>query len=402
MKKRIIQFGAGNIGRSFIGQLFSRGGYEVVFVDVDQELINCLNAEGQYNVIIKDHSKSDLTVVVGNVSAIHFDETTKLSEAIAESAIICTSVGKVAVPYIIPVIAKGLKARFERYPDLPADIIIAENIRNAPEIFKRGLKSFLPEEYPFDELIGLIETSIGKMVPIMKQEDLEADRLQVFAEPYNSLIVDSQGFKSPIPEIEGLAPKDNIKAWVDRKLFIHNLGHAATAYFANHYFPDLNFCWEALEIDAIRIRVRDCMQEAASALLMEYPDTFTAQHLTNHIDDLLWRFSNRPLGDTIFRVGRDLYRKLGKDDRLAGALLLARKHNLRFDTIARAYLYAVQFDAGNEDGARDESDIDFAARYGRDSLTTVLQEVSGFSVNELREKSIINYFSELEENMKSR
>jgi len=42
-KKKMIQFGAGNIGRSFIGQLFSRSGYEVVFVDINKELIKEVN-----------------------------------------------------------------------------------------------------------------------------------------------------------------------------------------------------------------------------------------------------------------------------------------------------------------------------------------------------------------------
>jgi len=31
--KYFVQFGAGNIGRSFIGQLFSRAGYEVIFIE---------------------------------------------------------------------------------------------------------------------------------------------------------------------------------------------------------------------------------------------------------------------------------------------------------------------------------------------------------------------------------
>ena len=75
--------------------------------------------------------------------------------------------------------------------------------------------------------MGLVETSIGKMVPIMKTEDLEEDPLLVYAEPYNTLILDRKGFLGDIPHIEEFALKDNIKAWVDRKAFIHNLGHAA-------------------------------------------------------------------------------------------------------------------------------------------------------------------------------
>ena len=42
-KKLLIQFGAGNIGRSFLGQIFARNGWEVVFVDVDELLLKELN-----------------------------------------------------------------------------------------------------------------------------------------------------------------------------------------------------------------------------------------------------------------------------------------------------------------------------------------------------------------------
>ena len=36
-EKKILIFGAGKIGRSFIGQLFSRAGYELVFIDANKD-----------------------------------------------------------------------------------------------------------------------------------------------------------------------------------------------------------------------------------------------------------------------------------------------------------------------------------------------------------------------------
>ena len=104
-------------------------------------------------------------------------------------------------------------------------------MREAGDFMKEQLIKNLPSDFPIEKLVGLIETSIGKMVPIMPLAELEKDPLVVFAEPYNTLILDGKGFKSPIPEIKGLAPKNNIKAWVDRKAFIHNLGHATAAYY---------------------------------------------------------------------------------------------------------------------------------------------------------------------------
>ena len=51
-----VIFGAGSIGRGFIGQLFSQAGLEVVFVEVDPNLVRELNARGSYPVRIVDNT----------------------------------------------------------------------------------------------------------------------------------------------------------------------------------------------------------------------------------------------------------------------------------------------------------------------------------------------------------
>jgi len=77
----------------------------------------------------------------------------------------------------------------------------------------------------------------------------------------------------------------------------------------------MTFIYEALEVPGIYKTVRECMKQSAVALNGVYPNDLTLPDLQNHIDDLLFRFQNKSLGDTIFRVGRDLYRKLDKNER---------------------------------------------------------------------------------------
>lgn len=43
---KAIMYGAGSIGRGFIGALFSDLGYEVVFIDVNDWLVDTMNTEG--------------------------------------------------------------------------------------------------------------------------------------------------------------------------------------------------------------------------------------------------------------------------------------------------------------------------------------------------------------------
>lgn len=374
-QNKIVLFGAGKIGRSFIGQLFSRSGYEVVFVDVYKQLIDELNIRRCYKVIIK--SDNEEILIISNARGVYAGDHESVAMEVATAGIVSVSVGQNGLPGIFPLLAKGLTNRLINQPDAPLDIIIAENMRNADLYFRDELKRLLPDGYPFNERVGLVETSIGKMVPIMLKKDVDEDILQVFAEPFNTLILDKKAFKNPIPAIEGLSPKDNMKAWVDRKLFIHNLGHAAAAYIGYHFNPGFIYIHEALDLPHILTLVRKAMLQSSEILQQLYPGEFTEAGLTNHIDDLLKRFRSKALGDTIYRVGCDLPRKLGPDDRLAGAIKAALAHGLPHDRILFPLVCGFNFRAQDEQGNRLPQDIEFAALYEQ-GFQPVLTKICGF------------------------
>ena len=147
-------------------------------------------------------------------------------------------------------------------------------MRSAAEFTREYLIKSLPAGFPVETYVGLIETSIGKMVPIMPLAEVEKDPLVVFAEPYNTLILDGKGFKSAIPVVEGLAPKNNIKAWVDRKAFIHNLGHATAAYYGYYNHPHAVYMYEILDDKMIFNFTREVMLQSAEILQKVYPRGF--------------------------------------------------------------------------------------------------------------------------------
>ena len=347
--KKIVVFGAGKIGRSFIGQVFSRSGYEVVFIDINKPLIEMMNRQQEYRVVIKDGSGEE-TLLIRNIRGVSLDNAEEVIAELTDAGIASLSVGQQGLKTAIPIIAKALISRWKQNGDVPLDIIIAENMRNADAFIREELKKCLTENYPLDQLVGLIETSIGKMVPIMTQKDMDADPLQVYAESYNSLIVAKNGFKNPIPDVPFLAPKENIKAWVDRKLFIHNLGHASVAYLGYKTHPESIYISEVLEDTALLHTVRQTMLQSAEILRAIYPEEFTYSQLEEHIDDLLHRFRNQSLGDTIFRVGSDLYRKLGPEDRLAAPVHAAIRMNKPYHLILDVIKAAVSFRAKDENG----------------------------------------------------
>lgn len=380
--KKIVIFGAGKIGRSFIGQLFSRGGYEVVFVDVFKPVVNALNEKRGYKVVIK--AEIDEILEIQNTRAVLASETEKVTNELVSADIAAVSTGQQGLPVVFKLLAAGLLKRQQFSVETPLDIIIAENLRDAANYFETELGRLLPKGFPLQKLAGLIETSIGKMVPIMPKKEIEADILQVFAEPYNTLILDKKAFRNPIPKVEGLAPKENMKAWVDRKLFIHNLGHAATAYLGYNFNPGFVYLYEALDVPQIYNEVRATMLQAANLLLVKYPDEFTIQSLTSHIDDLLHRFQNKALGDTIFRVGCDLQRKLGPNDRIAGAINLAIELGLPYDKIFNILKKAVTFRATDENGKMFPADAEFGVLYKTDGIHGILTRVCRFNAEILR------------------
>ena len=390
--KKLIQFGAGNIGRSFIGQLFARSGYEVVFVDVSDTLVRVLNEKKEYRLVVKRNDRDDEVIPVRNVRAVNGNDSIVVAREIADADCIATSVGKNALRFVFPNLARGIALREKIFPGRTLDIIIAENIHGGSAFFSKELSSLLGAEFRFAERVGLVETSIGKMVPIMRAQDLETDPLWVFAEEYNELIVDGTGFRGSLPDIPSLKPVDDIGAYVDRKLYIHNMGHAAAAYLGHARDASLVFIWEALEIPEVFANVERAMKQSAAALLAEYPAVFTRGTLEAHIADLLYRFGNRALGDTIFRVGRDLERKLDKSDRLIGAALLAEKHGLPWDGIAGAIEAAVEFRGTDESGNLFPADFAFVSKAAGKTVEEILREAGRLDAGVPAEKTVLERF----------
>jgi len=372
---KLLQYGAGNIGRSLVGQLFSRAGYEVVFVDVDRTIIDALNREKKYLIQVKDEHPEEIWVK--NVRGVYGHNREAVIREIATADIMATAVGPNALPHIYEIIAEGIKRR-----EKPLDIIICENLRHMSRIFRDSLLSYLPEGFPLDDRVGLIETSIGKMVPIMPEEVRNRDPLLVWAEAYNILYVAKSGFIGDVPDVDGMIARANFDAYVDQKLFIHNLGHAVTAYLGYLVDPDNIYIWKAIKDEAVREITEAAMWESGRALIREYPDEFNKSNQKDHIDDLIRRFGNAYLGDTIYRVGRDLPRKLGFNERLIGAARLDIKHGIKPRYTALGAAAAFFFRAVDENGQPFENDRRFAEELQRHGLNHILKNVCGLDPEE--------------------
>ena len=316
---KAVMYGGGNIGRGFIGMLLSQSGYEVTFVDVVDAVVNTLNEKHTYPVrIISNAGHKDIDVQ--NVSAVNGNDGGAVAEAIANADIMATAVGVNVLKFIIPNLVAGIKLRKERGCK-PFNIIICENLMDANKVIEGMLKAHLNEEEQawFDENIGLVEASIGRMVPVQTDAMKDGNPMRVCVESYGFLPVDKDAFKGEIPEIQNMVPFSPFDFYLKRKLYIHNMGHATCAYLGD--ILGLEYIYQAIDVEEVYIIVRNAMQESAQALSKKYG--VDLGDILKHITDLLYRFTNAALLDTCKRVGGDPKRKLSPQDRLIGSSALA-------------------------------------------------------------------------------
>ena len=318
---KAVMYGGGNIGRGFIGMLLSQAGYEVTFVDVVDAVVDTLNRQHQYPVrILSNEGHKD--VAVKNVCAVNGNDQEKVSDAIANADIMATAVGARILKFIVPNIVAGLRKRWAM-GKAPLNIIICENLMDANKVLEGMLKAQLTEEEKaiFDENVGLVEASIGRMVPVQTEEMKDGDPMRVCVESYGFLPVDKAAFKGEIPEITNMVPFEPFDFYIKRKLYIHNMGHATCAYLGD--LLGLEYIYQAIDVPEIRIIVQNAMLESAAALSKTYGVELGS--IVCHIEDLLYRFTNKALQDTCARVGGDPARKLSPQDRLIGSSVLAQK-----------------------------------------------------------------------------
>ena len=183
------------------------------------------------------------------------------------------------------------------------------------------IKEQLTEEEcaKFDESVGLVEASIGRMVPVQTEEMKDGEPMRVCVERYGFLPTDKAAFKGGVPEIKNMVPFEPFDFYLKRKLYVHNMGHATCAYLGD--LLGLEYIYQSIDVADVRILVQNAMLESAVALSKKYG--VDLGDIVMHITDLLHRFTNAALLDTCMRVGGDPGRKLSADDRLIGSSLLA-------------------------------------------------------------------------------
>jgi len=379
------QFGAGNIGRGFLAQLFHESGLEVVFVDVVRPVVEALNLRREFPIHIVGPRAE--TVRIENVRAVFAGETDRVADEVARAEIVCTAVGANAIRALAPGIAAGLSRRLRTDPR-PLNVLLCENLHDAAAVLRAAVAENLPERERDAVLAstGFVQAVVSRMVPVQTEADIAADLLAVRVEAYKRLPIDGQAIAGVLPDIVGFEPVSNFEAYVERKLYVHNCLHAVLGY-AGHA-AGYTYGYEAIEDTEVWALMSAVMAETTAALHRRHG--FDPAALQAHAADLLERFRNRDLGDTCRRLARDPIRKLAGDDRLVGAARLCESEAIQYDALLRAIALALGYEDPNDDSA-----CTLQRSLRDEGLEATLQQVCGIGPRERLAADIRNALQNL-------
>ncbi len=348
-----VQIGAGNIGRGFIAQLFHESGYQTHFVDADRNLVDRLNAADEYSIeFASDPPVPDIRIT--NFYAHDASELPAVAEALTQACVAAISAGAGAQPHIARMLATGLAERLcDDYP--PLNILVCENPPGVASAFQDVVRSHLEPGLvaAFDERIAFVDTVIGRMVPIRAKTEQDRDPLRVRVEPYCELPVDADAIIGELPNVSHLHAESPFAFWIERKLFMHNAAHAAAAYVGNLHGDE--YIYQAMRNDAVRNVTQGVLQETATALASQYGQDI--DQLNEHAEDLLSRFENPALLDTVARVARDPLRKLSPSERFIRAANSCLGQGVEPRHLAFATAAAIRYDKASDSGAKSVQDM---------------------------------------------
>jgi mannitol-1-phosphate 5-dehydrogenase len=331
---KAVHFGAGNIGRGFVGLLLHEGGYELVFSDVAAPLVDAINAVSEYTVHEVGEGGHD-TVVTGFRainSATHPDE---VIEQIAGANVVTTAVGPTILKFVAPHIVAGLALRDPSSP--PLQIMACENAINATDVLRDEIVALAGDAW--DALAGravFANTAVDRIVPAQP----EGGGVDVTVEPFYEWAIERPPFGDDPPNIPGAHFVDDLAPYIERKLFTVNTGHAATAYFGA--IAGVETISGALSDDGIATRVAAALEETSALLVAKHG--LEPADLATYRATILRRFRNPALPDTVWRVGRQPLRKLSRHERFVGPAAEAAERGLSVDALVAAMGAALAFD----------------------------------------------------------
>lgn len=377
-----VHFGAGNIGRGFIGQVLNESGYNITFVDINELIVTTLNQVENYKVIIKDN-KTEITV--NNFSALNsLTDTNQIIEAINKSDLVTTSIGVSVLPSIAKTIAVALKIKVKENNTHPIDIMACENIINATELLKTEIFKHLEnEEKKFvNQYVGFVNVLVDRTVLIKKNDD----PLLVEVENYYEWTINQTQIKSSINnQIKNAKYTNNLYRYIQRQLLITKIGYETSGYLAA--YNQEKDIFNDLKNDKNKNQLLEVLKETENILLTKLE--FNPEEIEPYQEMIISRLKNNEIKEDINKLCRLPINKLANDQILITAITDCYKKNLEYDNLARIYAYILKYNNDRDLGAEQLQKM-----INKDGLEATIKNVSKIQEPDII-KTIIHEYTNL-------
>lgn len=334
--KKAVHFGAGKIGRGFIADLLHDSGYEIVFADVVDALVDLINEKHQYPLFLINHGY-EKKIIDHVIAYSTIKEPEKVIAAIDEAELITTSVMASNLPKIAPLIAKGLKKRLENQRE-KMTVMACENAIMGTDILKKSMiDTGIITEEELDQVAVFPNTAVDRMV---FDGEHEGEKGVEIGDDFE-LAVERQKLLDPSQEpIKGAEYVDDLEMFLQRKIYIINGGHALTGYFG--YIHGIKTVQEVIHNEMIFAEVKGAMLESASALEKKYG--FSHESLVDYMQTMMIeRFTTPGVVDPIERVAREPIRKVSPNDRIMGPANQCEAYGLENGKLLKGIAYALYY-----------------------------------------------------------
>ena len=353
-----VHFGAGNIGRGFIGLLLHNAGHHVTFVDVAGPLIEELNAADSYRVI--ETGVGATTHTVTDFAALNSaTQPDDVAEAIATADIVTTAVGPNVLKFVAPLIARGLELRTS---EAPLVVMACENAIGATDI----LRSEIEKNTDSGALSRgtFANTAVDRIVPLQP----DGHGLDVTVESFCEWVIDRSAFAGEAPSIPEAHFVENLSPYIERKLLTVNTGHASTAYLGKQ--RGATYIAEAIDDPEVRVAVTAVLAETTEMLVRRHGMPLAEQQ--EYAAKTLTRFTNPDLADLVDRVGRQPIRKLSRHERLIEPAAALAETGVTPKALLAVVTAAMKFDV-----ADDPESVELQLRRHTSTAEDIARDVCG-------------------------
>lgn len=348
--REIWIWGAGKIGRGFIGDLFNRAGYRIGFIDASRELTEGLAARGKYTVLNLPGTGEREEVNVSGFSTLHTDEKENIRSKLCTCSLMAVAVFPTAFEQTARDLVPVIEERAEKLRDATLDIFLCANTFHPAGKLEELLAGMLSENGKnyLEEKVGLVDTLIMRMAIEPAKEMKDLDPYVVVTNGYPEMPADRTAFKGEPPAVEGILYTENILAEETRKMYTYNMLHAVYAYLgSSKNYAYVIDCTRDQEVQEIAVNT---LEEVSRTLQKEFG--FTPEDMEKWNKRVLKNMANPILMDRLDRVGADPVRKLKRDDRLTGPALMCRKNGMLPYFLAKAIAYGFLFENEQDEASR--------------------------------------------------